>query len=424
MALKGTLKDFGLADIFQLIGIQRKTGVLTLTGGSDTVTVSFHEGEVVGADTRHRNIEDLLGAVLVRTGRITETQLQEALQTQQRTLQRLGYVLVRQGLISEEDLREALRIQVTQIVYRLFRWREGSYHFNPADHLEFDRDHFQPINAETILMEGARMVDEWPIIERRIRSADVVFRRTAAGAALEAPVRSIVEADIDLGFGAAGEAFGDSEGVRLSVEEREILRMVDGKATVQDLVDRSSLGEFDTYRILYELLTRNLVEEVRQQVVADVLGGLERRRNILGFLGKAAALLLAAAMMSTVADNPLTPWRLMATGEETDRLRAYASRGRLERIERALQVFYLDVGAVPEALPTLARHGYLRPPDLLDPWGREYGYQLLAGGYRLEGLDSVGRPSEDLTVNRRFGTVQRMLIEGRADPEDSPPNRP
>ncbi len=29
MALEGTLKDFSLADIFQLIGLQRKTGVLT-----------------------------------------------------------------------------------------------------------------------------------------------------------------------------------------------------------------------------------------------------------------------------------------------------------------------------------------------------------------------------------------------------------
>ncbi|MCK5878165.1 MAG: DUF4388 domain-containing protein, partial [Holophagae bacterium] len=30
MALEGTLKDFSLADIFQLIGIQKKTGMLVL----------------------------------------------------------------------------------------------------------------------------------------------------------------------------------------------------------------------------------------------------------------------------------------------------------------------------------------------------------------------------------------------------------
>ena len=82
MALEGTIRDFGLADILQLIGIQRKTGELTLDDGDDQVTVKFLDGNVVGADTRKRTVEDLLGAVLVSTGRITEGQLQEALRTQ------------------------------------------------------------------------------------------------------------------------------------------------------------------------------------------------------------------------------------------------------------------------------------------------------------------------------------------------------
>ena len=51
MALKGTLRDFSLADIFQLIGIQRKTGVLTLKSDKDVVTVSFVDGNVVAADS-------------------------------------------------------------------------------------------------------------------------------------------------------------------------------------------------------------------------------------------------------------------------------------------------------------------------------------------------------------------------------------
>ena len=73
MALVGTLKDFGLADILQLIGLQRKSGLLTLEHGPDRVTVKFLEGAVVGADTSTRNLEELLGSVLVRTGRITES---------------------------------------------------------------------------------------------------------------------------------------------------------------------------------------------------------------------------------------------------------------------------------------------------------------------------------------------------------------
>ena len=51
MALEGTIKDFGLPDIFQLIGLQRKTGLLTLKHAQDQVTVFFENGMVVNADS-------------------------------------------------------------------------------------------------------------------------------------------------------------------------------------------------------------------------------------------------------------------------------------------------------------------------------------------------------------------------------------
>ena len=75
MALQGTLKDFGLGDIFQLIGIQRKTGVLALDSSEESVTIKFLDGQVVGADTKSGSVEELLGTVLVRTGRLTQSQL-------------------------------------------------------------------------------------------------------------------------------------------------------------------------------------------------------------------------------------------------------------------------------------------------------------------------------------------------------------
>ena len=49
MALQGTIKDFALPDIFQLIGLQKKTGILTLSNDEETVTLKFRIGEVVGA---------------------------------------------------------------------------------------------------------------------------------------------------------------------------------------------------------------------------------------------------------------------------------------------------------------------------------------------------------------------------------------
>ena len=157
-------------------------------------------------------------------------------------MQRLGNILVKQNFISSTDLEEALRIQVTQIVYRLFRWREGKYRFVPMDLMEYDNEYFQPLSAETILMEGARMIDEWPMLERRIKSSELVFRKTASGAALDVPIASLLDADIDFGFqDTPGRDEQNENEIRISPEERDVLRLVDGCATVQDIVDTSAL---------------------------------------------------------------------------------------------------------------------------------------------------------------------------------------
>ena len=66
MALKGTLKDFGIADIFQLIGQQGKTGVLHLSEKDEEVHIGFKDGAVVKAESSTRKKKELLGRMLVR----------------------------------------------------------------------------------------------------------------------------------------------------------------------------------------------------------------------------------------------------------------------------------------------------------------------------------------------------------------------
>src|SRR5512145_1398516 len=176
MALEGTIKDFGLPDIFQLIGLQRKTGTLTLDNGRETITVLFENGMVVGADSSAKRIEDRLGHLLVKQGKLAKERLDEVLQIQKQTLQRLGHVLATYDFITRKELQEALTVQVSQLVFRVFRWREGQYQFEPADSVDWDRDNFVPMSADFILMEGIRMVDDWPIIEKKIPSMEVVFK--------------------------------------------------------------------------------------------------------------------------------------------------------------------------------------------------------------------------------------------------------
>lgn len=416
MALQGTLKDFGLGDIFQLIGIQRKTGILTLSGQEDTVTVKFLEGQVVGADTKQRSVEELLGSVLVRTGRITEAQLREALHTQKQTLQRLGYVVVKSGLISEEDLIEALRVQSLQIIYRLFRWRAGEYSFRGVEDLEYDERHFIPISAETILMEGARMIDEWPIIERRIKTGRMVFRRTEAAEQLELAVESIVDRDIEIDFGFTDapeqpEQPAEDKRLSLSPEEREVMNLIDGKRTVEEINDRCALGEFDTYRILADLMTRNLVEEIKKMPVPSVAGSRDRRvvDRVFKWTLDAIVLVVVISGLLGLRANSLAPWRVGSVVGTGQQLRVHASQVRLDRLENAVQVFYLDAGTFPQSLDLLAVNRYVAEEDLVDPWGRVYGYRLSRGGYQLYGWDADGELHPDLTVSHRFSGLQRML---------------
>ena len=87
MALEGTLKDFSLPDIFQLIGLQKKTGVLTLRQKREEARIIFLNGMVVGAESSNHKLENRLGRVLVKSNRISQGELDQALEIQAKTLQ-------------------------------------------------------------------------------------------------------------------------------------------------------------------------------------------------------------------------------------------------------------------------------------------------------------------------------------------------
>jgi len=190
--------------------------------------------------------------------------------------------------------------------------------------------------------------------------------------------------------------------------------MVDGRSTVEELVDRSPLGEFDTYRLLYELLNRNLVAEVRSTATLGIAHAAEAAGGLSSRLLTAVVLVAAAATVATLPANPVTPWKIVQNGKETDLLKTYASRSRMERIERALEIFYLDLGTIPADLESLAERRYLGPADLADPWGRSYRYELGRGGYRLAGSGPDGAPREELTLTHRFSAAERLILEGGA----------
>ena len=416
MALHGTLKDFGLADIFQLIGIQRKTGLLTLAREGEEVGVSFFEGCVVYAETSTRRLEERIGTLLVRSGKLTTAQLQEALKFQSTTLQRLGSVLVTARMITAKDLHEVLQVQMTQIVYNLFRWEDGRYHFSQEETVEHDRQTFTPLSAETVLMEGARLLDEWPMIEKRIPSFGVVFRRTREGEARHKSVPSKPAAPApaarshDEGGGVAVlDAVEAAVQTAAPVREDVVLGLVDGHTSVQEIIDRTRLADFDACRILYDLLQRKLVEEAKADAAPAIIAPVAARGRIP--FGAITAGLLVAASLGLIPWNPFLPWK--AGGIVTpDTVRLAASRSRLRQIDLALKVFYLERQALPQSLEALVVEGLLPPAELVDPWGRPYGYRIDTAGYEVRGTGADGTADASLVTGHAFEAAQRLVIEG------------
>ena len=375
MALAGTLRDFSIADILQLIGLQRKTGVLTLTGPGDTVTLLLEEGSIVAVESEARKIEDRLGAVLLKTGKLRQAQLDQVLRQQRETGRRVGDLLVAGQIITRDDLARALELQTTQVLYRLFRWSTGEYHFRPQARVDYDREYFRPLPVDNILMEGMRILDEWPQIERRVRSFDTVFE-----AAEEAGLR----------VGVAPEP-------EMPPPQRRVLELLDGRRTVQDVIDQSDLGEFETCRVLAVLIDADRAHAVRARPVPQAAPRPARSGRGVAVLLVTLTLLAAAGSITLTMRAPLAaalwPLPLAAMGGE---LSLSVSHGRLAQIEEAVRVVLLRRGRPPASLSELATEGLIPPATLIDPWGRSYEYVLSRRNYQIRGFGPAGEDRADL----------------------------
>jgi hypothetical protein len=401
MALEGTIKDFGLPDIFQLIGLQRKTGTLTLQSDKEEVTVTFENGMVVMADSSGKRLEDRLGHVLVKQGKLGASRLEEALQTQKATLQRLGHILVTSNAITAKDLRDALTVQVSQIVFKVFRWRDGEYLFAPTDAVDYDRENFSPMSADFILMEGIRMVDEWPIIEKKIPSMDLVFRPVVDHALIE-----VIESDTpsEPTFGSLTDAKRPTASSKISLtrQEENIFRKVDGTRTVQGIIDSTGLPEFETCRTLFDLLNRNLISTAGRGA-AKAESGVEEV-PVTGKPVWAAVALVGLVALVGVLVQLRTPFAVVGLSpllrSSQKLLMDEVSHTRLQRLDRAVQAHVLMKGAPPRTLVEVVKSGLVDQGYLEDAASRPFHYAITQDGYLLSAVDDAGRPDRTTLIER------------------------
>jgi Domain of unknown function (DUF4388) len=408
MALTGTLKDFGIAEILQLIGQQAKGGVLHLKSKSDEIHILWADGNVVSAEDAGRKAREKLGSLLVRAGLLSQEQLAVALETQRRTLRRLGALLTELHMVSKDDLREMTALQTTETVYRLFHWKSGTYAFEPGE-VEYDRETVTPLRAESVLMEGFRQVDEWPMIRRKITSTAMTFERlremepeTEPGSpthsrtiTLSGPLGEPPDDDVDAAFSALEGGDKPSKDYADSVgkNERRVFELAVPGRTVERIIDLSRLGEFETCKALVTLANLAYLRAVppsRLSAAAEV-GAYARdwqlrvRRGVSRLLATFAIAATLAGLAWYVNESGFA-WADPAGGGRfrDNGAQRFIARYQMARLAGALEVYRLERGGYPEDLGVLVDAGLAERRDLRYPWTEPYYYRRKAeGGFVL-----------------------------------------
>ncbi len=375
MALAGTLKDFGLPDIVQLIGLQRKTGTLHLKTPGEAVKVIFEAGNIVAAESSMNRPSDRIGNALVTQGALTQEQLGEALKVQKQTMQRLGHVLISEKIVSEEKLRKAVEAQLFQVVFRLFRWREGEYNFETQNTVDYERTGAVSLGADFVLMEGIRMVDEWPIIERRIPSMASVFKRVIDPNQVQA--KGGEEEGLDGLLSGLGGAGGGK--VSLSADELLVFNAVDGKKSCQQLVEATPLHDFAVCRTLLDLMDRDVV------ALTDVKGSTTRIKG--GVSGGAAGLaFMAVAVLAAlfgVYRNLTSPFGVFGlpalVQPAVNSALETRLREKLEVADERVRGFRIAYGRLPASMDELVSEGLATRPSV-----DGIRLEVSPRGYRIE----------------------------------------
>ena len=334
MAIEGPLRELGIHDVFQLLDLSRKTGALTVTSGlrDNQGSVYFDRGGVIFASVR--NNPHPLGELLLRAGKISEADLSRAA-SMQRDLgdpRRLGEILIEIGAITRRELDRHVRFQIEEVVFELMSWREGYFSFEERPVDDAPAEASLRISTESLLMEGARRIDEWSRIEDKVPHLGVI--------PVLAPVRDDHPALLDL-----------------LPNEWQVLSEIDGGKDLRAIASKLACSEFDVARIAYGLVTTGVIELRNPHEVAGAHPSTVDARplveNALVALEAGALdVALSSARQAVAADPQLAEARL-ALARVYRRMGRSADAG--EELRRAVQLdalnaaIYLELGYVSAA---------------------------------------------------------------------------
>lgn len=233
MAFEGNIEDFGVADILQLINSQGKTGTLTFNKNKETISIGFENGMISSAFHNRKGVLKPIGDYLVLTGKISREKLKKLSRKSKRKGVALVDTLVENDILTREDLEKIIEFKIQEVVDELFTWKKGDYKFQLGEKLYSKSKYSVLVNPQFLILEGMRRIDEWPKIEENIPDSKIIFKKK------KKPGLSV--------------EIGD--------QEKVVLALINGKMSVEDIVESSGLGQFRTYHAIFNLLEGEVIEK-------------------------------------------------------------------------------------------------------------------------------------------------------------------
>ena len=249
MKLEGSLDAFSLPDVFQLLSFTKKTGGLHLSNDGCDGVVFFTAGQITGAsaDTSRQP----LARRLIGSGAVDDDALSAAVERAGNDKD-VGVVkaLLEANAVEAELLRQAVSDQSVDAVFDLLQWQTGEFAF-VMDEVNPDDVGVTGQTEAVVADADARRVS-WETVSQVIPSPTAI---------LSMPV--VLGEDPDI-----------------TRDEWALLALIDGRRTVNDLVDLTGCGRYAVVSTLAGLVSRSLLD-VREEGDEHV-NVVVRRHQLLG----------------------------------------------------------------------------------------------------------------------------------------------
>ena len=164
MSLEGNLTAFGLSEILQLIAVQQKTGMLSISNQDRSNVLFFRQGSIISTRDRRRKSKDPLKDYLTRYGILSREDLIRVTRLGAQAKLDMTEIILSEKLLTQEELKLHYRNHIQEEVYEILTWESCSYKFIPGRDIIEGITNLGEFNIEGLLMESMRRIDEFPQI--------------------------------------------------------------------------------------------------------------------------------------------------------------------------------------------------------------------------------------------------------------------